>query len=114
MSDFQDYHCFDVPVAPAHQSGIIKDRRRPGRVHDASPALVPLLRKPASMGVVDDIVHMPGAAEVARQGTRRFGGSLGVGIFTAATVWFLTGHGSSIALAAVKMLRFLYGIGLLM
>jgi hypothetical protein len=41
-------------------------------------------------------------------------GSLAIGMFTAATVWIVAEHGSSIALAAVKLLRFLYGIGLLM
>ena len=36
----------DASVAPAHQSEIIKDRRRPGRIQNVSPALIPLFRNP--------------------------------------------------------------------
>jgi hypothetical protein len=46
MSDVKDGNLIDAPVAPAHQREIIKDRRRPGRIHTVSPALIPLLRKP--------------------------------------------------------------------
>jgi hypothetical protein len=122
MSDFQTDHHIDAPVAPARQTELVTDRRRPDRIHDVSPALIPLLRNPAGVAVVDDIVPMPGAIEAALQGIRLFlsslgvwiWASLGVGISTAVTVWFVTGHGSSIALAAANLLWFLYGIGLLM
>ena len=131
MSDLQDDHYIDAPVAPARKTELIKDRRRPGRIHDVSPALIPLLRNAATLAIVDDIdpipladviVPMPGAIEVALQENRLFGDSLGIwpgvslgiGIFTAATVWFATGHGSSIALAVGNVLRFFYGIGILM
>ena len=46
MSDVKDGDLIDAPVAPAHQAEIIKDRRRPGRIQNVSPALIPLLRNP--------------------------------------------------------------------
>jgi hypothetical protein len=122
MPDFQDDHCVDAPVAPAHQTGLVTDRRRPGRVNDVSPALIPLLRNPAGVAVADDLVPMPGAIVVALQEIRHFWGSLGIwiwaslggGISTGVTVWFATGHGSWIGLAAANSLLFFYGIGMLM
>jgi hypothetical protein len=122
MSDFQDDHCIDAPVTPAHPTALIKDRRRPDRIHDVSPALIPLLRNPAGAAVVDNIVLVSGPIVVELQGIRVFWGSLEVwiwaslvvGIFTAIAVWFATGHGSWIALAVANTLWFLYGIGLLM
>jgi hypothetical protein len=132
MFDFQDDHRIDALVAPARKKEIIKDRRRLGRTHDVSPALFPLLRNAATVAIVDDIypipvadvlvVSMPGATEGALQGNRLFGGSLGIwpgaslgiGILTAGVVWFATGHGSSISVALGNLLRFIYGIGMLM
>jgi hypothetical protein len=55
----------DAPVAPVDQVGLLKDRRRPGRIHDVSPALIQLLRNPPGVPVVDDSVPMPEANEVA-------------------------------------------------
>jgi hypothetical protein len=46
MSDFHGDHCIDAPAAPAHQAELIMDRRRPGRIHDIIPTLIPLLRDP--------------------------------------------------------------------
>jgi hypothetical protein len=46
MSDVKDSNLIDAPVAPAHQAKILKDRRRPGRIYNVSPALTPLLRNP--------------------------------------------------------------------
>ncbi len=46
MSDVKDANLIDAPVAPAHQAEIVKDRRRPGRIQNISPALIPLLRNP--------------------------------------------------------------------
>ena len=131
MSNSMDDHYIDAPVAPAHKAEIIKDRRRLDRIHNVSPALISLLRNAATLAIVDDIGTIPvagaigpvpGAIEVALLENRHFGGSLGIwpgasvgiGIFTAATVWFSTGHGSSIALAVGNLLRFIYGIGILM
>jgi hypothetical protein len=131
MSSSKDDHYIDAPVAPALKTELIKDRRRLGRIHYVSPALIPLLRNAATVAIVYDIYSIPvadvivpmqAATEDALQGNRLFGGSLGIwpaaslgiGIFTAATVWFATGHGSSIALAVGNVLRFIYGISILM
>jgi hypothetical protein len=131
MSGLKDYHNIDAPVAPARKAQLIKDRRRLDRIHNVSPALIPLLRNAATLAIVGDIGTipvvgvigpMPGAINVALLKNRHFGGSLaiwsgaslGIGILTATTVWFATGHGSSIALAGGNVLRFIYGIGILM
>ena len=45
----------DASVAPAHQVEIIEDRRRPGRIHNVSPALIPLLRNPTAGAVAGDL-----------------------------------------------------------
>jgi hypothetical protein len=131
MSNSEDDHYIDAPVALARKAQLIKDRRRLDRIHNVSPALIPLLRNAAALAIVDDIGTIPvagvigpipGAIMVALLENRHFwgslriwsGASLGIGIFTAATVWFATGHGSSIALAGGNVLRFIYGIGILM
>jgi hypothetical protein len=131
MSDLQDDYCIHALVAPARKTEIIKDRRRLGRTRDVSPALFPLLRNAATVAIVDDtylipladvIVPMPEVAEDAQQGNRLFGDSLGIwpgvslgiGIFTAGAVWFAAGYGSSIALTVGSLLRFIYGIGMVM
>lgn len=122
MSDFQDDHCIDAPVAPARKAEIVNDRRRPGRIHNVSPALVPLLRSPTGGTVIDDIVPMPGAIAVALQDIRLVWGSLGAWIWaslgagtsTAMTIWFATGHGTWIGITAGNLLSFFYGIGLVM
>ena len=41
----------DASVASAHQVEIIEDRRRPGRIHNVSPALIPILRNPTAGAV---------------------------------------------------------------
>jgi hypothetical protein len=56
MSDFKDAHRIDASAAPARQAGTGKDRRRPGRIHDVSPALIPLLRNPMAGLVSGDLV----------------------------------------------------------
>jgi hypothetical protein len=48
MAHIKTPHPNDAPVATAHQAAPFKDRRRPGRIHDASPALIPLLRTPTA------------------------------------------------------------------
>ena len=55
MSDVKDANLIDAPVAPAHQAESIKDRRRPGRIHNVSPALIPLLRDPTAGAVAGDL-----------------------------------------------------------
>ena len=131
MSNSTDNHYIDAPVAPALKTDLVEDRRRLGRIHYVSPALIPLLRNAATAAIVYDIyptpvadviVPMLGATENVLQGNRFFGGSLGIwsgaslgiGIFTTAPVWLATGHGSSIAQAVGNCLKFIYGIGILM
>jgi hypothetical protein len=122
MSVFKTDHYIDVQDAPARQTELVTDRRRPDRIHDVSPALIPLLRNPAGVAVVDDLVPMPRAIAVALQGIVLFLGSfsvwtwasLGAGISTAIAVWFATGHGSWMGVAAANLLSFPYGIGMLM
>jgi hypothetical protein len=46
MPNTTDADLIDASATPAHQSEIIKDRRRPGRIHNVSPALIPLFRNP--------------------------------------------------------------------
>jgi hypothetical protein len=48
MYDVRGCHFIDAPGVPARQAAIVKDRRRPGRTHNASPALIPLLRNPTA------------------------------------------------------------------
>jgi hypothetical protein len=55
MSDFKDSHLVGARAAPAHQAEIIKDRRRPGRIHNVNPALIPLLRNPTAGLVAGDL-----------------------------------------------------------
>jgi hypothetical protein len=55
MSDVMDGNLIDAPVAPAHQAEIVKDRRRPGRVDNVSPALIPILRNPTAGAVAGDL-----------------------------------------------------------
>jgi hypothetical protein len=56
MSDIKDAHRIDAQVAPARQADTPEDRRRPGRIHDVSPALIPLLRTPTAGLVAGDLV----------------------------------------------------------
>jgi hypothetical protein len=55
MSDIKNSHLIGARAAPAHQAEIIKDRRRPGRIHDVNPALIPLLRNPTAGLVAGDL-----------------------------------------------------------
>jgi hypothetical protein len=55
MPEITNIHLIDPPVAPARQAEIVKDRRRPGRTHNVSRALVPLLRNPTAGLVAGDL-----------------------------------------------------------
>jgi hypothetical protein len=55
MSGVKDSQLIGAQAAPAHQAEIIKDRRRPGRIHDVNPALIPLLRNPTAGLVAGDL-----------------------------------------------------------
>jgi hypothetical protein len=56
MSDIKDTHVIGARVAPARQAETVEDRRRPGRINDVSPALIPLLRNPTAGSVAGDLV----------------------------------------------------------
>jgi hypothetical protein len=45
----------DAPVATVHQAAPFKDRRRPGRIQNVSPVLIPLLRNPTAGFVAGDL-----------------------------------------------------------
>jgi hypothetical protein len=55
MSDIKDANRIDTQVAPARQADTAEDRRRPGRINDVNPALIPLLRNPAAGSVAGDL-----------------------------------------------------------
>jgi hypothetical protein len=55
MSDVKVSHLIGARAAPAHEAEIVKDRRRPGRILDVSPALIPLLRNPTAGLVAGDL-----------------------------------------------------------
>ncbi len=56
MYDIRDSHCIDAQVTPVRQAETVKDRRRPGRIQDVSPALIPLLRDPTAGSVAGNLV----------------------------------------------------------
>ena len=55
MSDVRDSQLIGVPAAAPHRAEIVKDRRRPGRIHDVNPTLIPLLRNPTGGLVAGDL-----------------------------------------------------------
>jgi hypothetical protein len=55
MSDIKNVYRIDAPIAPARQPEIVKDRRRPGRIHNVNPTLIPLLRNPTAGFVAGDL-----------------------------------------------------------
>jgi hypothetical protein len=65
MSDVKDVHLIDAQATPARQAKFAKDRRRPGRIHDVYPALIPLLRHPIDGLVADPVDRFQIAAEQA-------------------------------------------------
>jgi hypothetical protein len=48
MHDFRGSHRIDAQATPMRKVETVKERRRPGRIHDVSPALIPLLRSPTA------------------------------------------------------------------
>ena len=47
-----DSKCAAGPIAPTPAVGLDHDRRRPGRIHEMNPALIPLLRNPVEVVIV--------------------------------------------------------------
>jgi hypothetical protein len=58
MYDVRDSHRIDAQANPVRQADTVKDRRRPGRIHDVSPALIPLLRGPTVGSVAGNLVPL--------------------------------------------------------
>ncbi len=56
MDDVRVSHRTGAQVAHARQAETIKDRRRPGRIHNVNPALIPLVRNPTAGRVAGDLV----------------------------------------------------------
>jgi hypothetical protein len=106
MLDYRDDCLINAPVAPADHSWTGKDRRRPGRIQNVNPALIPLLRNAAEARVRGDIVRdHPGVIEYARRRALLVGAALraspwrliALWIVITAAVRLVTGHGSWIA-----------------
>jgi len=58
MYDFRDSNCIGAQTAPRRQAETVEDRRRPGRIHDVSPAIIPLLRSPTAESVAGNLVPL--------------------------------------------------------
>jgi hypothetical protein len=106
----------DASVDPAPVVEFSRDRRRPGRVQSVSPELVPLLRSAAELPIADDSIRAPGLIKVALQSIRLLWLSLGMYFLASlgwagiiATIWFVTGNVSWIALTGGIIL--LFGLG---
>jgi hypothetical protein len=106
----------DASVEPAPVSEFTRDRRRPGRIQNVSPALVPLLRNAAELPIADDSIRAPGPISAALRSIRLLWLSLGMYLLASlgwagiiATIWCVTGNISWIALAGGIIL--LFGLG---
>jgi len=105
MSDYQDYRLIDAPAAGADHSWAGKDRRRPGRVQNVNPALIPLLRSAADVPILEDVGQRPRAIDYARRRTLLIRampststwGCIALCMVMAAVIRLVTGHGSWIA-----------------
>src|ERR1700747_415942 len=56
MYNFRDSHSIDAQDTPVRQAETDNDRRRPGRIQDVSPVLIPLLRDPTAGSVAGNLV----------------------------------------------------------
>ena len=118
MSVCQDYHLIDAPAAGADNSWTGKDRRRPGRIQNVNPALIPLLRNAAEVPVPEDVVPKPRVAEYTRRRTRLIGASscvspwglMGLLIVMAVAIRLVTGHDSWIAFFGGVILSLCIGL----
>jgi hypothetical protein len=106
MLDCQDNHLITDPVVDGNQPWTGKDRRRPGRIQNVNPTLIPLLRNSAEIPTPDDIVpDHPEAFEYARRKALLVCAALRVSPWRLIALWivittairFMTGHGSWIA-----------------
>ena len=106
----------DTSADPAKVVAFNRDRRRPGRIENVSPALVPLLRNAAELPIANDRIRAPGPIKAALQSIRLLWLSLGMYFLASlgwagliATIWVVTGNVSWIALAGGIIL--LFGLG---
>jgi hypothetical protein len=56
MDDVQDSYRIDAQSKRLRHAENVKDRRRPGRIHNISPVLIPLLRNSTEGLVAGDLV----------------------------------------------------------
>jgi hypothetical protein len=94
--------CAAGPLAPA--VGLNDDRRRPGRIHEMNPALIPLLRNPVDVMIADDIISAPpGAIKAALQKMSWIWVLLVAWLSIVEAIRLVTGNGSLIALLGVLL-----------
>ena len=92
------------PLAPAPAVGLNDDRRRPGRIHEMNPALIPLLRNPVEVVIVDDIISAPpGAIKAALQEMLWVCALLAALLTTVAAIKLVTGYGPLLALVGALL-----------
>jgi len=102
MPDSQDYHLIDASVTHPNHSCAVKDRRRPGRIQNISPALILLLRNAAEAAIPDesqaieysDLRALPIGAVFAISPWWEL---TTISIVIAAAIRFIAGHSSWIA-----------------
>jgi hypothetical protein len=99
-----DSKCAAGPIAPTPAVGLDHDRRRPGRIHEMNPALIPLLRNPVEVVIVNDIISAPpGAINAALQKTSWIWVLLVAWLSIVEAIRLVTGNGSLIALLGVLL-----------
>jgi hypothetical protein len=105
MPDYPECHLIDAPAVGVDQSWPGKDRRRPGRVQNVNPALIPLLRSAADVPISEDVGQRLRAIDYARRRTLLIRavaststwGCIALCMVMAAVIRLVTGHGSWIA-----------------
>jgi len=105
MPDYQDCPLIGAPAAGVDQPWPDKDRRRPGRIQNVNPALIPLMRNAAGVPILDDIGQRPIAIDYARLRTLLIRavsstptwGFIALWLVIAAALRLVTGRGTWIA-----------------
>ena len=99
-----DSKCAAGPLAHAPAVGLNDDRRRPGRIHEMNPALIPLLRNPVEVVIVDDIISAPpGAIKAALQEISWIWALLAAWLTIVEAIRLVTGNGALIALVRIYL-----------
>ena len=82
----------------------MNDRRRPGRIHEMNPALIPLLRNPVEVVIVDDTISAPpGAVKAALQETSWICALLAALLTIVSAIKLVTGYGPLLALVGALL-----------